>query len=208
MFQRFFAQQLARPSGWFGRCIMPRWLRKHTLAVNTWAIEHLAIQPEDRLLEIGFGGGELLAQTLSKHSSLLAAGIDLSEEMVHLVRKRLGSFIREARLDILQGTVDQLPFENARFTKIISVNTLYFWPSPVAALAECRRVLEIGGQCALCFDAKEDLARWSGHEFGFTLYETAEVERLFCEARFAVLGVDTCHIPGYGKAHCIVAQAV
>ena len=186
---------------------MPRWLKQHTLRVNQWAVERLGVRPHDRLLEIGFGGGDLLFQVLSAERSVRAAGIDISEDMVRSVRKRLLPFIRQERLEIRQGSVDHLPFGKAHFTRLISVNTLYFWPVPAVALAECRRVLETGGKCALCFDAKEELEAWPGHEFGFTLYETVEVERLLREAGFEVLSVDSCCIPGYGKAHCIVAQA-
>jgi arsenite methyltransferase len=178
MFQRFFARQLARPSGLFGRYFMPRWLRRHTTLVNTWALERLAVRQDDRLLEIGFGAGDLLCQILLKEKPAHAVGMDLSEEMVRFVRKRLGSFIEQERLEIVRGSVDDIPFEDGRFTKILSVNTLYFWPSPSSALAECRRVLAVGGTCALCFDAKADLEGWPGHKFGFRLYETAEVEQL------------------------------
>jgi ubiquinone/menaquinone biosynthesis C-methylase UbiE len=208
MFQRFFARQLARPSGLFGRYFMPRWLQKHTKQINRWALERLDVRRDDQLLEIGFGGGDLLFQVLSKERPAYAVGIDLSEEMVYSVRKRLGAFIQQERLEILRGSVDDIPFEDGRFTKLISVNTLYFWPSPASALAECRRVLVVGGTCALCFDSKADLESWPGHKFGFRLYETAEVEQLLQDARFGIVSSDSCSISGYGKAHCIVAQAV
>jgi ubiquinone/menaquinone biosynthesis C-methylase UbiE len=114
MFQRFFARQLARPSGLFGRYSMPRWLQRHTTLVNAWALERLAVWPDDRLLEIGFGAGDLLEQILSKAKPAHAMVIDFSEEMVHLVRTRLGSFFEQERLEIVRGSVDDMPFEDGR----------------------------------------------------------------------------------------------
>ena len=206
MFDRFFAQQLALPSGLFGRFIMSRWLRAHTRAANAWALEQFALGPDDRLLDIGFGSGELLAEVLSRDGRVQAAGLDLSEEMVRLARRRLWPWIQEGRLELRQGAIDAMPFADARFSRVITVNTLYFWPSPAKALAECRRVLEDQGECLICFDAKEELEQWSGHRFGFTLYEPPEVEALVLAAGFTLLGLRTKSFPGYGMAHCVSAR--
>ena len=206
MFDRFFAHQLARPSGLFGRYILSWWLRNHTRAVNAWALEQFRLGPGDRLLDVGFGSGKLLSEVLCQEGRAKAAGLDLSEEMVRLARWRMRTFIQEGRLEIRQGSIDAMPFEDARFSRLISVNTLYFWPSPASALAECRRVLEDQGELLLCFDAKEELERWSGHRFGFTLYEPPEVETLLREAGFVLLAVSSRSFPGYGTAHCVFAR--
>jgi len=74
VFHRFFAHQLARPSGLFGRYIMGWWLRNHTRAVNTWALEQLALGQGDRLLEIGFGSGDVVRSArLREHTQRLPA---------------------------------------------------------------------------------------------------------------------------------------
>jgi len=89
----------------------------------------------------------------------------------------------------------------------VTVNTLYFWPSPSVALAECRRVLAEGGVLLLCFDAKANLEQWAGHRFGFRLYEPPEVEALLRDAGFEVLDLHSRSFPGYGEAHCVRARA-
>ena len=206
VFHRFFAHQLARPSGLFGRYIMGWWLRNHTRAVNTWALEQLALGQGDRLLEIGFGSGELLFEVMSRDDRVKGAGLDLSGEMVRLARRRLRTFLQAGRLEIWQGAIDAMPFEDGRFSRLISVNTLYFWPSPASALAECRRVLENQGEFLLCFDAKVELEQWSGHRFGFTLYEPSEIAAMMLEAGFVLVDMRSRSFPGYGMAHCVLAR--
>ena len=186
---------------------MSRWLRSHTKAVNNWALEQFSLRPGDRLLEIGFGSGDLLYKALDRNDRLQAAGLDPSEEMVRLAHKRLQPFLRQQRVEIKQGGVEAIPFEASRFSRLISVNTLYFWSSPASALAECRRVLEDQGEFTLCFDAKENLERWRGHHFGFRLYEPPEVEGLLSGTGFDVVDVRSCTFPGYGKAYCVIAKA-
>ena len=185
---------------------MGRWLSTHTRSVNRWALEQLGLGQGDRLLDIGFGSGELLFEALSRDGGLEAAGLDLSEEMVRLARGRLRLFLQEQRLEIWQGSVEAMPFRDARFSLLISVNTLYFWPSPAVALAECRRVLADQGEVLLCFDAKEELVQWSGHRFGFRLFDPPEVEALVREAGFSTLAVRSRSFPGYGMAHCVIGR--
>ena len=163
--------------------------------------------PGDRLLDIGFGSGDLLLEALGRDEGVKAAGLDLSEEMVRLARRRLRAFLQAGRLELRQGAIDAIPFEKAGFSRLISVNTLYFWPSPASALAECRRVLEDQGEFVLCFDAKEELEQWPGHRFGFKLYEPSEVEALVSEAGFLPVAVRSRVFPGYGTAHCVIASA-
>jgi cyclopropane fatty-acyl-phospholipid synthase-like methyltransferase len=83
MFERYFARQLAQPSGWFGRWYLGRWFRQHTRAVNQLVLEKLAVRPGDRLLEIGFGGGDLLLAVLTGQALAHVVGIDHSMAQVH-----------------------------------------------------------------------------------------------------------------------------
>ena len=59
---KFVAQQLGRPSGLIGQLILgPVW-NKRNAALNDVAFDHLALNPHDRVLEVGFGGGYLLSR--------------------------------------------------------------------------------------------------------------------------------------------------
>jgi SAM-dependent methyltransferase len=140
--------------------------------MNALAVEQLATRRGESVLEVGFGGGALLRRLVASGAD--AWGIDVSEAMV---RRAGGLNVRLAR-------ADALPFENGRFDKVVSVNSLYFWPEPQAALAEMARVLNPGGRLFLCFEPPEELRKWPGHRHGFRLFEVAEVRALMEQSGF------------------------
>jgi SAM-dependent methyltransferase len=104
-------------------------------------LDALALGPEDRLLDVGCGGGLLLRDALA--SGARVTGLDHSEEMVRLTRERA------PRAEVVLGSAERLPFEDASFTAIAMSIVLFFLPNPIAALRECRRVLAPGGRFAL-----------------------------------------------------------
>jgi len=206
MRRRFLSRQLALPSGWFGRFFMARWLDRANVQMNALTIEGLALRADDRLLEVGFGGGYLLAQVLAEGSCGFAAGVDLSCEMVAIGQRRFRAFTDSGKADILHGDIEHLPFADGEFTKLCSVNTLYFWKNPAPALAECRRVLKAGGSMVLCFNAKADLAAWLGGDTtGFVLYELPEVEAMLAVAGFGQISVASGRDPKQGLFYCVTA---
>ena len=171
--------------------------------MNKLTLLQLAVEPEDRILEVGFGGGDLLEKVLSTKPCEYVAGVDLSAEMVSLVGRRLRRYILAGRAELRCGDIEALPFRDGEFTKLCSVNTLYFWRNPSVALFECRRVLKRDGRIVLCFNAKEELARWPGHKYGFRLYELAEVESLLKVAGFTSLEVTSATDSEQGVFYCV-----
>jgi SAM-dependent methyltransferase len=107
----------------------------------------LRLGPGDRLLDIGCGGGLLLRDALAAGAS--ATGVDHSEEMVALARERAPG------AEVVLGGADALPFADASFTAVSMSIVFLFLPDPVAALRECRRVLEPGGRVAVYTSAPE-----------------------------------------------------
>ena len=208
MFQRFIARQLAQPSGLIGRRFTARWLNKANARMNQLALEQLHVAPGDRILEVGFGGGDLLERILRTNQAESVAGIDLSHDMLRVVSEKLRSHIRDRRLELKCGDIEELPFGEGEFTKLCSVNTIYFWRDPVNALAECRRVLKPQGRLILCFNSKEDMQAWPIHQHGFQLYELAEVESLLRGAGFSSIEVTSAHDPRQGLFYCVSGIAV
>ena len=180
-----------------------RWLNKANASMNQLALERLAIKPADRLLEVGFGGGDLLEQILSTRQSEYVAGVDLSVDMVSLVGRRLQSYIEAGKAEVRCGDIEALPYSEGEFTKLCSVNTLYFWRNPALALAECLRVLSRGGQILLCFNSREDLEARPIHRYGFRLYELGEVENLLQVAGFRNIETVSAKDERQGLFYCV-----
>ena len=55
----FLANQLGFPSGWFGRFLL-RLLNRNNAVMNDLVLQEIELQAGDRVLEIGFGGGNLI----------------------------------------------------------------------------------------------------------------------------------------------------
>lgn len=203
LLQKFIARQLARPTGLFGRLFVARWLDKANVSMNKLTLEQLFLKPEDRVLEIGFGGGDLLERILSTEPGAYVAGVDHSMAMVNVAARRLRRHIRAGRAEVRRGEIEALPYVDGQFTKLCSVNTLYFWRNPSLALFECRRVLKREGRAVLCFNSKDDLMLWPGHKHGFRLYELSEVEDLLKVAGFTSIEVVDARDSEQGNFYCV-----
>lgn len=205
MIQKFLSQQLARPSGWFGRFFTSRWLEKINVRMNVFALESLNLKGAESVLEIGFGSGSLLEAILKTGKCHHVAGLELSEEMIAFVNKRLAAHIQSQTLQLAQGSIEKIPFASSSFSKVVSVNTLYFWTDTRQALSECARVLTDGGQLVLCYNAKQDMQNWPGHVDGFTLYEASEVENLLRDVGFVNITTRSLQDPVQGLVYSVVA---
>jgi SAM-dependent methyltransferase len=200
--QRYLARQFARPRGFAGRWIFGAWLDRTSQGMNALALRLLDLGPQDRVLEVGFGGGGLFQRILAARPAA-AFGVDLSEEMVARACRRFGRQIGEGRARILLGSAERLPIEDAAIDKACSLNSIYFWTDPAAAMQEFARVLRPGGALLLGFEAPETLRAWPGHRYGFTIYDPGEVVRLAAGAGLGDAEVHEGLEPKFGRIFCV-----
>ena len=192
----FIADQLRSPSGPFGRIVLSRFFKRSSAALNGLTLASLALEPEDRVLEVGFGSGDLMARVVPVVSEGFVAGVDFSPDMVDVCAKRFAPLLTEGRVELRCGDADALPYEDDRFTKACAVNTIYFWPDAAVPLSELHRVLAAGGRVALGFGTPAALRRLPFVKYGFTLYEPEHVRTLMEDAGFGDIAVSS----GSGRA--------
>ena len=147
-------RQFARPGGLLGQFVA-RLMRRGNAASNRWMVDLLAVQPQDRVLEVGFGPGVALAALLARASGGFVAGIDASALMVRQARARQAAAIAAGRLAICQADAGALPYADATFDKVCGAHVLYFWPDAVATMRELRRVTRPGGTLGLAYQEQE-----------------------------------------------------
>lgn len=155
MAPRFIARQLSHPNGIAGHFIR-RMMNRRNFVMNAFAVEQLALTGADRVLEIGFGGG--VALPLLLETAAMITGVDRSRDSVIAARRRYADAVGGGRARFLVGEVTSLPVEGT-FDAVLTVNTVYFWPSLDAAFAEIHRVTSPAGRIAVGFMTKEYMER-------------------------------------------------
>lgn len=182
---KFLASRLRNPTGITGRMTAMLWNRRNA-ALNETALQALALQAGDSVLEIGFGGGYLLDHMVRAVSAGLVAGVDSSPTMVSLVARRHAHAIAAGLLDLQCAPAEGLPYTAGHFNKVCSVNSIFYWQDADLGCAEIRRVLVEGGRVVLCLTCKSSLEnkRFAGN---IRLFEAGEVEQLLTEHGFRQL---------------------
>ena len=140
--------------------MVPFFMNVSNRQLNNWTIHLLDIKPTDRVLELGFGPGLGICKVAAIATEGLVSGVDFSELMVRKAQKRNAVAIAAGRVDLKQGDVSPLPYDNQTFDKVIAIQLIYFCQPPHIFLKESRRVLKPGGKIAVSFIAKEDMAKY------------------------------------------------
>lgn len=137
--------QLGHPRGLTGRIIL-RMLNRVNINMNDQALTSLDLGGDDHVLEIGFGGGSLVARILKGDKTSRVTGAEISTLAIKNANK---DFRNEHRANFTHYNGNTLPFENGKFTRAVCVNVIYFWSDVPAMLSEIHRVLADGGKLIL-----------------------------------------------------------
>ena len=119
---------------------------------NSAAVDRIALEPDDRFLDLGCGLGAALEHAATTGAK--TAGIDPSPSMVERAAERVPQ--AEVRL----GSAESIPFDDEAFTAAISVSTYHHWADAETGLKEVRRVLAPGGRLLI---VETKLKRSAGH---------------------------------------------
>ena len=146
-------KQFRKPTGFLG------WVVGHLLASKNrersrWVLSLLDIQPDSHVLEIGFGSGADIQQVSQMTPEGLVAGVDHSDTMVRQASKRNARAIQSGRVELQLGAAAKIPYPDAAFDLIFSINVAQFWEDPQAVLAELQRVLKPQGQIAIAIQPR------------------------------------------------------
>jgi SAM-dependent methyltransferase len=190
------ARQSRRPSGWLGE-IVARVMALETEPTNRIAVQELAVQPEEAVLEVGCGHGRTLARLAGERCAFLA-GIDPSDVMVRLARKRMRRWIDAGRADLSLASSAKIPHADVRFDAVFAVHVIYFWSEPLADLGEIRRVLRPGGRVLLGYRPRDERTLASLPASVYALRSVDEIEGLLAESGF--VGIHSAeHVVGRSR---------
>ena len=156
---------------------------KHVLA-------RMPVEEGDTVLDLGTGSGYALRALRDTEGVGCGYGIDASPEMLRNAR----DYTDDDRIGFVRGDFESLPFGDATFDSVFSMEAFYYARNPLGALAEVRRVLRPGGTffCAVnFFEESEETHKWQEKvDVGMTLWGIDDYRDAFRDAGLYVAEQD------------------
>jgi arsenite methyltransferase len=169
------AGQLGNPHGALGR-FTGRMLNRGNKTTIESAIRSLDARPSEVLADLGFGGGEGLAQLLKVVDGRgTVVGVDRSSTMLNAARRRFHKEVATGRLQLHEGSMEKLPLAEQSIDAAISVNTVYFVPDLAPLFRELARVLRPNGRLVMGVGDPTAMARMPFAAHGFILRPIDEI---------------------------------
>jgi len=159
--KEYIDSQYRLPTGAIGSYIGEKMVRQHQ-PETIWTLELLELKKEELILELGCGAGYAIKRILENDSVKYIIGLDLSETVLKSARLRNRHEINKGRARLVQGNVKQLPFENQQFTRLFSIQSIYFWDHIDETLSEIYRVLKNDGKMVLTLCNGKAGIMWNG----------------------------------------------
>ncbi|MDQ7909506.1 class I SAM-dependent methyltransferase [Phytohabitans sp. ZYX-F-186] len=111
-----------------------------------WVVEALAVGPDDRLLEIGCGGGTATALAAERLRGGHVLAIDRAASAVRRARERNAAHIRAGTVEVRQADITAVELPERSFDTVFAVNVSLFWlATPPRLLDRIGRLLVPGG---------------------------------------------------------------
>jgi ubiquinone/menaquinone biosynthesis C-methylase UbiE len=123
-------------------------------------LRHLALQPGERVLDVGCGPGLLVAEMAKAVGpSGHVTGLEISDSMLALSQRRCADPAIGKRASLVKADAVTLPFQEGTFDVGVSTQVYEYVADLDAALAELHWVLRVGGR-ALILDTDWDSIVW------------------------------------------------
>jgi ubiquinone/menaquinone biosynthesis C-methylase UbiE len=158
-FITYFSNQARKPTGLVGRYIASRIFEKGNSELNALMFETLSISENDHVLEIGFGTGKLIKEIADHMDNGFVEGVDFSETMVEMAKKKCTTHIKTGKAKIHLGDFVDIHFNENCFDKIFTANTIYFWENPKKTVSKIYGLLKPGGKVFIGLHEKSEMEK-------------------------------------------------
>jgi ubiquinone/menaquinone biosynthesis C-methylase UbiE len=184
------ASQLKHPTGEKG-IEMANMMHETNINMTRHSIQNLNIKDGDSILELGHGNAGHVELLFEQTNNLKYYGLEMSELMFQEARQINRNFVsqKQAFFSLYDGNI--IPFRDAFFNKIFTVNTLYFWQQSEKMLLEIHRVLKTKGVFCLTFAEESFMKQLPFTKYEFELYSTEKAENLIQKTTFKLVKKET-----------------
>ncbi|WP_175987341.1 class I SAM-dependent methyltransferase [Bacillus sp. Marseille-Q1617] len=157
--QQIMDNQYGRPRGVLGWLIGEKMIRQHKLE-TLWTLHNLQLQKNQHILEVGCGAGFAFKQISSMNGGQHVTGLDLSKTLLHSAAIRNRKALKQKRMELVPGSVEELPFPDEQFSAVFSIHSVYFWENLFRSFEEIHRVLTPGGTVMITLCDGKDGEDW------------------------------------------------
>lgn len=118
-----------------------------------WAVESLDVQPDERLLELGCGGGVAVSLVCEQLAGGTITGIDRSPLQIERAARLNAACVAAGKATFLVADLEATPAPERAFETIFAINVNHFWTRPESAAPEAlARLLVPGGRLELFYE--------------------------------------------------------
>lgn len=154
--------------------------------ISKFAFECVNVGKNDRILDIGCGGGVNIEKFL-KLTENNVDGLDYSEISVAESIKRNKKAVDEKRCEVIQADVINMPIEDETYDLVCAFETIYFWPDIENTFKEVSRIIKENGQFMIAQGTDgnhPDDEKWLSTVEGMHVYTANQLENYLTNAGF------------------------
>jgi len=144
---RVLARQLYRPSGFFGKVIIPEVMNQMNLKLIEAAIEELdtsGMEVKD-ILEVGCGSGTAFKVLMNKFRDARIQAVDHSSEIIEYCNEKYLKEIQGESITLHLCNILEMPFTDKSFDMVIGLDILHMFSDRNQLMVELKRQVRPGG---------------------------------------------------------------
>ena len=155
--------------------------------ISKFAFECVNVGKNDRILDIGCGGGVNIEKFL-KLTENNVDGLDYSEISVDESIKRNKKAVEDKRCQLIQADVSNMPIEDETYDLVSAFETIYFWPDIKNTFKEVSRIIKENGQFMIAQGTDgnhPDDEKWLSTVEGMHVYTANQLKEYLTNAGFS-----------------------
>jgi ubiquinone/menaquinone biosynthesis C-methylase UbiE len=128
-------------------------MEDHHSDITEQTLALMNIQPSDRILDLGCGTGWASRRMARVAKTGEVVGLDVADEMLHRAEDASTGF---KNIRYVWGSAEKIPAQSGQFTKVLSVESFYYYADQAKALDELHRVMAADAQMFILINLYKD----------------------------------------------------
>jgi ubiquinone/menaquinone biosynthesis C-methylase UbiE len=169
-------------------------MEDHHSDITDQTLAIMDLQPGDRILDLGCGTGWASRRMARVATAGEVVGLDVADEMLRRA-EQASAGIKNVRY--VWGSAEKIPAADNTFSKVLSVESFYYYADQGKALDELRRVMAPGGKLFILINLYKDnhySLRWVG-ELKVPVQALSEAEYIELLRQHSFRDVEASRIP-------------